>query len=200
MHPSTRGPNLGAPWSCRGSPHDALSRRTLHARRDAMVLCRGGDSHPSCDHPHPSAQGHGYSTLLLVRNVARHRRVMMRGVDAAPCVSASRPSYRAFRLQVRARVVGLKRTPALRTGARSFWMPRHHACGRRALLAAPPSLRAGLRAVPDWVDRGSSTRCRPGKRTPAHKPNRHRRRRRRGAAPERECAARLGRGRSASSL
>jgi hypothetical protein len=128
VHPSTRGPNLGAPWSCRGSPHDALPRRTLHARRDAMVLCRGGDSHPSCGHAHPSAQGHGYSALLLVRNVERHRRVTMRGVDAAPCVSASRPSCRAFRLQVRAHVVGLKRTPALRTGARSFWMPRHRLC------------------------------------------------------------------------
>jgi hypothetical protein len=94
----------------------------------------------------------------------------------------------------------IERTPALKTGARSFWLTRHRTCGRRALLAAPPSLRTGLRAVPYWVDRGWRAWCRPDKRTPMHKPNRHRRRRRRGAAPERERAARLGRGQSASSL
>jgi hypothetical protein len=119
----------------------------------------------------------------------------MRGVDAAPSVSASRPSCRAFQLQVRARVSGLERTPSALD-----W-------GVALLVPTPPRLREPTHCSPrcrlcepafepcstgeSW---GSSARCRPGQRNPARKPNRHRHHRRRDAAPERERAVRLGRG------
>jgi hypothetical protein len=51
---------------------------------------------------------------------------------AALCVSVSRPSCRVFRLQVRAGVVQLERTPALRVGAWSF------GCRAAALAGAVP--------------------------------------------------------------
>jgi hypothetical protein len=37
VHPSTRGPNLGAPWSCRGTPHDAPPRHAPCACRASRI-------------------------------------------------------------------------------------------------------------------------------------------------------------------
>jgi hypothetical protein len=45
-----------------------------------------GVSNSSRGHAHLGAQGHGYSTPLLVRVDARRHRVSVWNVDAAPCV------------------------------------------------------------------------------------------------------------------
>jgi hypothetical protein len=37
VHPSTRGPNLCTPRSCRGSPHDAPPRRAPRTRRASRI-------------------------------------------------------------------------------------------------------------------------------------------------------------------
>jgi hypothetical protein len=74
--------------------------------------------------------------LLPVREVARRTRVTMRGVDAAQCVSTSRPSCRAFQLQVRAHVSGLERTPIAQNR------------GVALLVVATPRLRALMRCSP----------------------------------------------------
>jgi hypothetical protein len=79
-----------------GTPHDTPLRRMPGAApclaplcsglQAMLVLCWWGFSHPSHGHAYPNAQGHGYSTLLLVRVDARRCRVSVRNVDATPCV------------------------------------------------------------------------------------------------------------------
>jgi hypothetical protein len=150
-----------------------------------------GVSHPRHGRAHPSAQGHSFFPSLLARDAARCHHVSVPGIACralcfcepvfVPCISFAGTCECG-----RARV-----HPNAQDRGVTFWLPRHRSCGRRALLAAPSSLRTGLRGVPDWMDRGSCTWCRPGKRTPAQRPSLYRRRCRHGATPVRERTARL---------
>jgi hypothetical protein len=144
-----------------GTPHDAPPLRAPRACRASRIcepafeprwFCAGKEFTPEPRLCAPQRQGRGYSMPLPVREVARRRHVTMRGVDATPCVSANRPSCRTFRLQVRVRVSGLERTQCSGPGRGPFGCHVAALAGADALLAAPPSLRAGLRAVPDRVN------------------------------------------------
>jgi hypothetical protein len=111
-HPATR---RRAARRARVAPHAYVFRPS---RRDGFVH---GVSHPSHGRAHPSTQGHDFSSSLLVRVDVRRRRVLVPSV-ARRAVCFCEVGLRATRfvLQVRADVVWLERTPALRAGAWSF--------------------------------------------------------------------------------
>jgi hypothetical protein len=193
---------------CRGTPHDAPPCRTPRACRASRIcepafelrwFCAGKEFTPEPRLCAPQCQGRGYSMLLPVREVARRTRVTMRGVRCRPMcfyepTIVPRLSVAGTRARERAGAHPHRSEP----GRGPFGCRDAALAGTDALLAAPQSSRAGLRAVPDRVNRDSSAQGRPGQCTPACEPDRRRRRRHQGAAPKRERAARLGRGRSVS--
>jgi hypothetical protein len=182
----------GHPTTCCCAAHRA------HVVPRASVFqpssCEGfvqGVSHPSHGRAHARAQGHGFFPSLLARDAARRRHVSVLGIACrALCFCESVFVQRVLfaspceRGQARAH-------PSAQDRGVTFWFPRRRACGRRALLVAPSSLRTGLRAMPDWMDKGSCAWCRPGKRNPAQRPSRYWCRRHQGATPVRECTTRL---------